>query len=97
MVDANADPAVVTARIERETKAAAEERRLGALAAGAWTADAAPEQAVPALAVESVPAAPPPPPPDPSASFRISRLGVVAVVALVLLLLWIRQRNGRGV
>ena len=91
MVEANTDPAVVTARIERETKAAAEERRLEALASRTDHLERAGQPAPAALAVESVPAAPPPP--DPAASFRRARLGVVAVIALVLLLLWIRQRR----
>ena len=93
MVEANTDPAVVTARIERETKAAAEERRLEALASRTDHLERAGQPAPAALAVESVPATPPPPPPDPAASFRRARLGVVAVIALVLLLLWIRQRR----
>ena len=95
MVEANTDPAVVTARIERETKAAAEERRLEALASRTDHLERAGQPAPAALAVESVPATPTPPPPrpDPAASFRRARLGVVAVIVLVLLLLWIRQRR----
>ena len=93
MVEANTDPAVVTARIERETKAAAEERRLEALVSRTDRAEMAEQPAPAALAVESVPAAPPPPPPPPPAAFPRARPGVVAVIVLVLLLLWIRQRR----
>ena len=93
MVEANADPEVVTSRIRRETRDAAAEREQEAALAGESPSMATKAPAAGALAVESVPSPPLPPPVDAQTAFRRGRLGVVAAIVLVLLWVWIRQRR----
>ena len=91
MVEASADPSVVTAQLKRELRAA-EEERLEREAAESQALQ--PDGQGGALVVESVAQEPPPPPPvDPDAAFRRGRIGVVAVVVLVLFWVWLRQRR----
>ena len=62
MVEANADPEVVTSRIRRETRdAAAEREREAALAVESPAIAVENTSAAGTLAVETVPSAPPPP------------------------------------
>ena len=96
MVEANADPEVVTSRIKRETRNAAVEREQEAAMAVESPAIAVEEpSANGTLAVETVPPEPPPPPVDADTAFRRGRLGVVAVVVLVLFWAWLRQRRAQ--
>ena len=94
MVEASADPEVVTSRIKRETRDAAVEREQeAAMAAESPVMAVEGPSAVGALAVETVPSAPPPTPVDADTAFRRGRLGVVAAIVLVLMWVWIRQRR----
>ena len=96
MVEANADPEVVTSRIKRETRNAAAEREQKAAMAVEYLATAEEEPSTAGtLAVETVPPEPPQPPVDADTAFRRGRLGVVAVVVLVLFWAWIRQRRAQ--
>jgi len=95
MVEANADPEVVTSRIKRETRNAAAEREQEAAMAVESPAIAEDSSAAGTLAVETVPPEPPPPPVDADTAFRRGRLGVVAVVVLVLFWAWLRQRRAQ--
>ena len=87
MVEANADPEVVTARILRETREAAEARALERAAADDEASVAAPARALEV----AVPAPESAARPDPADSARAAKLGVMAALALVLVLIWIRQ------
>jgi hypothetical protein len=94
MVEANADPEVVTSRIKRETRdAAAEREREAAMAVESPVMAVEGSSAAGSLAVETIPPAPPPPPVDAATAFRRGRLGVVAAIVLVLMWVWIRQRR----
>ena len=94
MVEANADPEVVTSRIKRETRdAAAEREREAAMAVESPVMAVEGPSAAGSLAVETIPPAPPPPPVDADTAFRRGRLGVVAAIVLVLMWVWIRQRR----
>jgi len=94
MVEASADPSVVTAQLNRELRAAEEERLEREAAHAAESQALQPDGQGGALVVESVAQEPPPPPPvDPDAAFRRGRIGVVAVVVLVLFWVWLRQRR----
>ena len=95
MVEANADPEVVTSRIKRETRNAAAEREQEAAMAVESPVIAVESSAAGTLAVETVPSTPPPPPVDPDTAFRRGRLGVVAAIVLVLFWLWLRQRRAQ--
>jgi len=95
MVEANADPEVVTSRIKRETRNAAVEREQEAAMAVESPAIAVESSAAGTLAVETVPPEPPPPPVDADTAFRRGRLGVVAVIVLVLFWAWLRQRRAQ--
>ena len=95
MVEANADPEVVTSRIKRETRNAAAEREQEAAMAVESPVIAVESSAAGTLAVETVPPEPPPPPVDPDTAFRRGRLGVVAVIVLVLFWAWLRQRRAQ--
>ena len=95
MVEANADPEVVTSRIKRETRNAAAEREQEAAMAVESPAIAVESSATGTLAVETVPPELPPPPVDADTAFRRGRLGVVAVIVLVLFWAWLRQRRTR--
>ena len=94
MVEANADPEVVTSRIRRETRdAAAERERELAMAVESPAIAVEEASAAGTLAVETVPSSPPPTPVDAATAFRRGRLGVVAAIVLVLMWVWIRQRR----
>ena len=94
MVEANADPEVVTSRIKRETRdAAAEREQEAAMAVESPSMVVEEPSAVGTLAVETVPSTPPPTPVDAATAFRRGRLGVVAAIVLVLMWVWIRQRR----
>ena len=95
MVEANADPEVVTSRIKRETRNAAAEREQEAAMAVVSPAIVVESSVAGTLAVETVPPEPPPPPVDADTAFRRGRLGVVAVVVLVLFWAWLRQRRAQ--
>ena len=93
MVEANADPEVVTSRIRRETRNAAAEREQESAMAVESPAIAVESSAAGTLAVETVPPEPLSPSVDADTAFRRGRLGVVAVVVLVLFWAWLRQRR----
>ena len=95
MVEANADPEVVTSRIKRETRNAAAEREQEAAMAVESPVIAVESSAAGTLAVETVPPEPPPPPVDADTAFRRGRLGVVTVIVLVLFWAWLRQRRAQ--
>ena len=94
MVEANADPEVVTSRIKRETRDAAAEREQEEAAMTVESPAMALGEPAPAgtLAVETVPSMPPPPV-DAATAFRRGRLGIVAVIVLVLFWVWLKQRR----
>ena len=88
MVEANADPEVVTARIVRETREAAEARAQERAAADAAASAAAPSaQAVSAAR----PPAPADPPADPQVYARTAQLGAVVALGLLLVLILLRR------
>jgi len=95
MVEANADPEVVTSRIKRETRNAATEREQEAAMAVESPAIAVESSAAGTLVVETVPPEPLSPSVDADTAFRRGRLGVVAVVVLVLFWAWLRQRRAQ--
>ena len=88
MVEANADPAVVTARILRETREAGEARALERAAAGDEASVAAPP-------VQAVSVARPPAPADdpagPQVYARTAQFGVAVALALLLVLILLRR------
>lgn len=89
MFDVNADPAVVTAKIERDLAAA----RQGGECTRADAAAEAPRTDVAEIAVAPVAV---PSPADAQTAYRHGRLAVVATLVLALVLVWIVQKRRNG-